>query len=321
MKTNVEEFVLAYEELKDHMKWKVTDKQILMMIASIYVLNQKPLQIERLLNLSEKIKQQASLFSPLRSYSRFTTAAVLDVNFDHPEEKIQELNDVYELFRKVKFSSGTFTYIAATILLTSGGNETSETIQKAKVIYDGMKKEHSFLTSSSDYPLATLLAIESQPDIISRIEVFYEELSRNGLRKGNDLQFLSHILALGKGIDNKVLMNRAIDIIDSFKHTPLKMKSMYYPIMGMLALLPAKEFSVDSIVSIYEELNKQKEFKWHKDMNFMVSASMFVNEKMGNNQLAEASLSTIVEAVLQAQQAVMIATIAAVSASSANSGN
>jgi hypothetical protein len=321
MNNNVEQFVQAYEELKHHMKWKVSDKQILMMIATIYVLNQKPLRIESLLDLSEKIKQNASMFSPLRSYSRFTTAAMLEVNFDQPENKIQELNDLYDLFREVKFSRGTFTYIAATILLTSGVSEKREIIQKAKTIYNGMEKEHSFLTSSSDYPLATLLAIEYQPDIINRIEGFYEELSRNGFRKGNDLQFLSHILALGKSEDHKVLVSRAIDVIDSFKNTQLKVKSMYYPIMGMLALLPAKEYSVDPIISMYEKLNEQKEFKWYKDMNLMVSASMFVNERIGNNQLAEASLSTILEALLQAQQAVMIASIAAVSASSSNSGN
>ncbi|WP_096272835.1 DUF4003 family protein [Paucisalibacillus globulus] len=321
MKNNIEQYVQAYQDLQHHMKWKVTDKRILMTIASIYVLNQKPLQVERLLDLSDTIKQKASLFSSLRSNTRFTTAAMLDVKFENPEANIQKLMDIYDLFREVKFGSGTFTYIAASILLASDAEEPMETVNKAKVIYDGMKKEHAFLTSSNDYPLATLLAIEDQPDIIYHIERFYEELAKNGFRKGNDLQFLSHILALGTDVETNVLINRAMYIKDSFQHTPFKVKSLYYPIIGMLALLPQNEYSIDQIVSMYEELIQQKEFKWQKDMNVMIAASIFVNEKIGNSQLAEASLSTILEAILQAQQAVMIATIAAATASSSNNGN
>ncbi|WP_042143984.1 DUF4003 family protein [Paucisalibacillus sp. EB02] len=321
MKNNVEQYIQAYKELHHHMKWKVSDKRILMMIASIYVLNQKTLHVEQLLDLSDKIKQKASLFSSLRSNSRFTTAAMLDVKFENPEEKIQELLDLYDLFREVKFGSGAFTYIAASILLTSEAENARETVSKAKAIYDGMKKEHAFLTSSNDYPLATLLAIENQPGIINHIERFYEDLSRNGFRKGNDLQFLSHILALGNDEGNNVLINRAIYIKDSFQNTPFKVKSMYYPIIGMLSLLPHDEYSVDQIVSMYEVLKQQKDFKWQKDMNVIIAACILVNEKIGNTQLAEASLSTILEAILQAQQAVMIATMAAASASSSNSGN
>jgi hypothetical protein len=321
MKSNIEQYVQAYQDLQHHMKWKVTDKRILMTIASIYVLNQKPLQVERLLDLSDKIKQKASLFSSLRSNSRFTTAAMLDVKFGNPEEKIQELLDTYDLFREVKFGSGTFTYIAAGILMASESENAKETVNKAKAIYDGMKKEHAFLTSSNDYPLATLLAIEDQPDIIDHIERFYEELSKNGFRKGNDLQFLSHILALSNDVERNVLINRAMHIKDSFQQTPFKVKSMYYPIIGMLALLPQNEYSIDQIVSMYEELKQQKDFKWQKDMNVMASASIFVHDKIENTQLAEASLSTILEAILQAQQAVMIATIVAASTTTTDGGN
>lgn len=322
MNMKLDNYIQTFELLKRNLKWKVSDKRILMTISSIYVLNGKTLDVNRFLQLADAIQSRASLFSPLRSYSRFTTAAMLDVKFENPEDKIEELFQLYDLFREEKFSSGVFTYIAATILLTNEQKNSKATIQLAKEIYDGMKKEHSFLTTSSDYPLATLLALESRSNIISHIESFYDGLAKHGFRKGNDLQFLSHILALEKDASKNVLINRVIQVMDSFVTSGIRAKPMYYPFIGMLALLPQEEYKVAPVLSLYEELNNQKDFKWYKEMNLMMAASFFVNEKTEQKGLAETSLSTILEAILQAQQAVMIATVAATAAaSSSSSGN
>ncbi|MEN2767229.1 DUF4003 family protein [Ornithinibacillus xuwenensis] len=318
MNTKMDNYMNYYEELKQQLKWKVSDKRILMTISSIYVLHEKELRMNRFLDLAETIKRNASLFSSMRSYARFTTAAIFDVNFEEPDEKIQQLFDLYDRFREKKLSSGTYTYIAASILIINNTTNPEQKIERMKEIYDGMKKEHLFLTSSEDYPLATLLALEETPNIIQHIEGFYEDLSKSGFRKGNDLQFLSHILALGKDVSKNILISRAQYVMDSFNHAGIKPKTSYYPVIGMLALLPQEEFDMQHIKAMYTFLNEQKDFKWQKDMNVMMATSFFVHDKLDHKGLAETSLSTILEAILQAQQAVMIATIAASTAASNN---
>ncbi|MEN2465391.1 DUF4003 family protein [Ornithinibacillus sp. JPR2-1] len=299
----------TFDLLKRHMKWKVSDKRILMTISSIYVLNQETLDVDRFLQLADAIKKNAGLFSSIRSHPRFTTAAMLDVKLERPEDKVDQLHVLYDLFRKARFGSSVFTYIAATIL-------------HAKEIYDDMKREHAFLTTSSDYPMATLLALENRTGIIQHIEDFYNKLPKHGFRKGNDLQFLSHILALDTEAPKHVLINRVIHVMNSFVQARIKATQMYYPIIGMLAILPPEEYDIRPILSLYEELNSEKEFKWYKDINLILAASFFMNEKIDRNGLAETSLSTILEAILQAQQAVMIATVTATTATSSNnSGN
>src|SRR5699024_11354921 len=111
------------------------------------------------------------------------------------------------------------------------------TLFRSKMIYDDMKKEHPFLTGQSDYPLAVLLAYENQDDMRERMEYFYDRLNEYQFNKGNNLQFLSHILSLAHTENDNELINRVIQIYDDFKRVGLKQKSSYYPIMGMLALL------------------------------------------------------------------------------------
>ena len=200
MRVKLNNFIQIYKQLKDSLKWKISDNKILMTISSMYITNEKVFNLNTFLDLAEEIKSQSGFFSPLRSHLRFTTAAMLDVKFANPTGKIPELFDVYDAFRKSKFASGIYTYISAYILLANEQKDKDRIITRTKEIYDGMSREHMFLTSSNDYPLATLLALDNRPDVINHIESFYEELSKNGFRKGNDLQFLSHILALGKDL-------------------------------------------------------------------------------------------------------------------------
>ncbi|WP_163969445.1 DUF4003 family protein [Oceanobacillus halotolerans] len=316
-------YTKTYQVLKDGLKWKVMEKQVLMSIASIYTMHQKQLDVGKLIAIADKLKQKASLFSAMRSHSRFTTAAFLDVHFDQPEEAVDSLFDIYHAFKQVKFKSGTYTYIAASIVLTNKQvKDPSNIIEKAKTIYDGMKQEHGFLTSTNDYPLAVLLAYEDRDDLMEHIERFYERLSQDQFKKGNELQFLSHILSLSQDESHDTLVNRSISMYEEFKKAGIKPKSMYYPVFGMLSLLPPDTVDMQKIHSMYQELNKQKDLKWQKDMNVMMAVCLYVQDQMDHTGLAEASIYTTLETMMQAQQAVMIATVAgATAAASSSSGS
>ncbi|WP_099159335.1 DUF4003 family protein [Virgibacillus ndiopensis] len=314
-------YIRVYEELKQNLKWKVSDKSILMMIASQYVINNKELQIERLLDLADKIKNRAGMFSSMRSYPRFTTAAMFDVNFENPDDQIKALFDLYDQLKKAGFKSGTFTYLAATVIITNKSQEANnaEIISRAKEIYDWMKKEHMFLTSNDDYPLAILLAYEDGTieELIERMERFYNRLHQHDFAKGNELQFLSHILSLGHSQEESSLVNQSVHVYDAFTKASIKPKKLYYPVIGMLALLPYEEFNMKIISQLYDELNN--EIKWQKDMNLIMAVNFFTSEKLNHSSLAETSMYTTMETIMQAQQAAMMAAVAASTAAAASS--
>lgn len=311
-RNKLNDYLKTFAELQRHLKWKVFDKRILMTIASIYVMKQKEFHIPRFLDIADEIKRKSSPTSAIRSYPRFTAAAVLDVNFVDAKKQIPRLFDLYQKFRDEKFNHSTYTYIAALIVLTNKNKQQpAETIVRhTKDIYDAMKKEHFFLTGPNDYPLATLLAMEEHSDIISQMELYYEELNKNGFYKGNDLQFLSHILSFNRETEANDTVSRCLEIMDTFRHYGIKPKDTFYPLIGMLVLLPKKDFHMDAIISIYEALNQQ--IKWQKEMNFIIAVSLYLSAKLKNDAIAEAGIYTILETLLQAHQAVMFSTIVAV---------
>ena len=318
-------YIEIHKQLRDILKWKVPDNRVNMMIASLYVVNQRDFHAGNFLDIVAAIKKQAGMFSVLRSYQGFTTASMLDVNFEQPIHQIEQLLDLYNQFVKAKFQRGSFTYIAASVLLTNEQSATDNTavINKAMKLYQRMKKEHAFLTNKGDYPLVTLLAQADEPvdDLIARTELFYDRLNQEGFRKGNDLQFLSHVLSLNNQENVNTLVSQAIQMHDTFASYKIKTKSLYYPVMGMLTLLPPGEVNMTAITDIYEQLNKEKHFKWQKDMNLIMAINFYVSGRLNNSKLSETSIYTTMETIIQAQQAVMYATIASTTAAAASSNN
>lgn len=306
-----------YKILKKELRWKVTDNKIILTIANFYAMNDKPFHLERFFKIADEIKSQASLFSSMRSYSRFTTAAMLDINFDDPLKKVPELYHYYSKLREHKFPSGVYTYLAASILLTNEERiQPSRVIPRAKEIYDEMKKEHIFLTGHEDYPLALLIACEEKHGMVEKIEQLYEDLNNNGLSKGNNLQFLSHILALNSDETPQKLVERSTYISDTLRQHQIRPKATYYPIIGLLAYLPNEQFDMETILKVYQSLNE--EIRWQKEMNFITAVSLYVHDKIEKTGVTETSISTTLEAILQAQQAVIISTVAASAAASSN---
>jgi hypothetical protein len=317
LQKKVDQYKDIYAQLKGELKWKVADQRTLMMVASMYVVNGRSFSLKRFLDLSDYIKGQVGLFSTLRSYQRFTTAAMLDIHFEQPKETFHEFIHLYEEMVNGGFGRGTFTYIAALVMLsnTPHGSDRQESIKKSLTIYNGMKAEHLFLTSSSDYPLAVLLAkVEGRVDeLMKHIEWFYEKLNANGFRKGNDLQFLSHILSLDHETEADLLVERCVRLFDSFKQSGIKPKAMHYPMLGLLALMDDGVNEIETIRQIVNQLNSEKLFKWHKDMNFIMAVHLFMSDKTEDSSLLETGIYTTLEALIQAQQAAMIAVVAGTS--------
>ena len=55
-----------------------------------------------------------------------------------------------------------------------------------------------------------------------RVERLYQKLAKAGLRKGNDLQFLSHILSLKKDVREEMLVATCTNIWNLLKQEKVK---------------------------------------------------------------------------------------------------
>ncbi|WP_070119590.1 DUF4003 family protein [Bacillus marinisedimentorum] len=326
LQAKVDSYKRLYGELKKQLKWKVSDPRALMLVASMYIINGKPFEMERFIALSDAIKKKAGMFSTLNSYQRFTAAAMLDVRFEKPEEKIEDLLSLYRHLTDGGFSRGAFTYLSALVMLSSepDGEGYHQKIERSLTIYKGMRSRHFFLTSSSDYPLAVLLTERSEPveEIMEHIEFFYGNLNDQGFRKGNDLQFLSHILSIDQQADTRVLIERSKQVFDALHDAGIRPKPAYYPAIGLLSLLEDRTNTILTVREIADQLLDDKLFRWHKDMNFMMGVNILLSEKLEDKGVLETGIYTTIEAVIQAQQAALIAAVAGASAaSSSNSGS
>lgn len=313
-----------FETLKKELRWKISNNQLLMAIAATYLTGDKSFDSKRFLFIADEIKKQSKPLSIWRSQSRFPIAALMDIHFDDAADRIPQLFHLYDQIVAAKFHRGAFTCIAAATLLVQGKNSQEEAeavIARAKEVYQGMKQEHRFLTSSEDYPIAIALACQNRDDIMEEAAHQYDDLYRRGFRKGNDLQFLSHILALGSPYSAQPLTSNAATALDAMKDSGLKPKPSYYPFIGMLALLPDIQNHVHMVQVLYDKLKTQKHFKWQKDMNIMLATVLVVKEQLEDDTMVDTSLFTIIESILQAQQAALTAAAVSAAAAQNNSGS
>ncbi|PGZ06858.1 hypothetical protein COE30_20095 [Bacillus cereus] len=322
LEQKLEQYTHTYAQLKGELKWKTSDSRTGMMIAAMYTGSDKLFDRGRFLEISSYIKNQVGMFSYLKSYHRFVVAATLDIHFTDYKKAFRNFLDLYEQLVTGGFSRSIFTYLAATVLLTEENEQHGTHIQRSMQVYKRMKK---VLTGTNDYPLAVLLAGQSEnvETLMDRVERLYQKLATAGLRKGNDLQFLSHILSLKKDVREEMLVAKCTNIWNLLKQEKVKVKQMHYPAIGLLALLEDGEKEIHSIKALIEKLQGEKLFRWHTDTNILIAIQLFVSQKGEESNANNTGLQTMIEVLIQAQQAAMIATIAASSAatSSASSGS
>lgn len=315
-------FKEIYAELYTELKWKC-DKRSLMLIAAMYVTNSKEFQLHRFLELADYIKNEVGLFSHLRTAHRFTVAATLETTTDTPKEHFAHFSTIYQKLIDNGYSRAVYSYIAAGTLLKIEPHKVEEYGQKTVDLYKGMREHHPFLTNSGDYPLASILATldKNKEDILLHVEEHYHALKQKGFTIGNDLQFLSHILALNEEQKHDESAQKCVEVKTLLEKAKFKSKKMYYPYIGMLSYLEQVESEMNHLVAIYEDLNNDRQFKWNKDINFMLSVLFLMSDKTLLTEAATTGLNTTIEVLLQAQQAAMTASMtAAVTANNANNG-
>ncbi|EOC99239.1 conserved protein YeaA [Caldisalinibacter kiritimatiensis] len=242
--------------------------------------------------------------------------------YENPKEKVDKLIEYQNKMTNEGLKSGTYSSISALALMSNNENlkDIQQKIRKAKDIYKEMKSNHFFLTSQSDYPLAILLSKYDKPtsEIIEEIEYYYTELSDGPFKKGNTLQLLSHIMMLSDTENKNFMVKRCNEIYDKLKTQGIKIKRMHYPAIGMMAIIDSElDKEIEFIKNIADIINKQKRFKWTKDLNLLIAMLLVITDSINEvNQdinVIETGLNTSIESLIQAQNAALIASITSTS--------
>lgn len=318
----VKELVCYYEALRKKYKWRA-DNGALMMIASQYVGSSHAFAMDKFIELVEFIKQESSAFSYIQSTLRYTLAGLLLNQPADPKESFKEIQHCYDLLIGAGFQRSPHSYIAAYALFMERNDEEDFAVQvkRAKEMYNGMKKQHFFLTSHEDYPLAVLLA-EAEGEnsqLLEDMTYYYDELHLV-LWKGNNRQFLSQILTYGKRENREFLIQNTLTWMDDLKVQGFKLRGLHLPIVGVLSLISTPSALLPKIKTFYEELISISKFRWYKDHCFMIAVKMVIQDEINENWLLDTGLATTVESIRQAQKAAVIATMSAATVTSSAQG-
>lgn len=279
--------------------------------------------VEELKEMKKLLKSRVGVFSDFRSASELPIVAILATDSD-PKERLERAIAFYDVMRKQFFSS---EFLAVAAMMLSGVVETDrfgEVAERSKRIYNLMKKEHPFLTSSEDCVFAAMLALSDKSDeaVIREVEECYESL-KDKFHDRNALQSLSHVLALA-GDEFSTASGKCRDTVrlfDTLKEKKYKYGTGYgLSTLGVLATLPCgvEEVTRD-LIDAAEFLKTQKGygfFGFDKQQRLQHAAMIVTAEHIGISDTMSGATVSSTLSTIAAQQAVICAvTCAAISVS------
>lgn len=244
-------FARNLEMMKQSFKWEAS--QLYPLCANIYTSNGITLDPKRIKTSKEIIKDNTSFFSNFRSTTTTIPLATLLSIEENPTAVFSEVKNVYNMLKEVFTSSSYLTLVAYLIVKLSSPEQYESITNQAREIFDMIKKEHFFLTSSEDCLIAVQFALNSKENlnIIKKSEEYFEMLKPE-ISHGNTVQAISNILALSSN-ENKALTDRTLSIITALRSHGYKLSSGVD--MSIFGALASTDTSIEQIVNDILEVN------------------------------------------------------------------
>ncbi|NDI33800.1 DUF4003 family protein [Chengkuizengella sediminis] len=326
LKTKVDEMLELYLTMEKDFRWE--NNLSLHFAALTYTQKNNKYVKSSIKSTSEYIKNQTRLFSSFRG-NMFMISMLLCSEFDDPEAQFLKLLSYEKWFKEAGFKNSEYMPITCyALLLTCEENMLQERIRKSFEVFTEMKKNNPWITSGDDYPLCVMLANSdsSVETSIQNIVEVYRALNRQGFRKGNGLQLLSHILSFSDE-NIQIKSERCKSIFDQLRKNKLKIDSQYYAALGLITLLDDDQHEVVSnLIEVTNYLKGLKKYKWlGRGMNVLLASvivsKQYIENKKEQNKLIDTTLSISIEALIAAQTAAAVSAIVAtsVAASTINS--
>ncbi|MGN0324073.1 MAG: DUF4003 family protein [Oliverpabstia sp.] len=281
-----------------------------------------PARLEYCKNL---LKAQTGVFSNFRSTAKLAMISMLAVDKE-PEEKLRKALGVYDELKGYFWGSQYLPVASMIIANMVEPVRYQEVTARTRHIYDLMKSEHPFLTSSEDSVFAAMLALSSLTDeqIVEETEKCYR-LIKPEFFSGNAVQSLSHVLALGEGrAEDKC--RATIELFCNLKARGYKYGTDYeLATLGILALLPTDSDTImTDIMEVDDFLSTQKGYGFFgigRKQRIMHAGMIVASDYTGQSDAMHTAAIGGTISLIAAQQAAMCAAIAASSAAAASAGS
>ncbi len=315
-----ENFIRNRDIIKQGFAWE--NGYIYPICSAIFTDKRKTADAERMKECRDILKSKNSVFSDFRGISMMAMMAMMAVS-DDPAAKLDRTMRVYAAL-KSHFWSSQFLPVASMIIADAVEEEKyAEVADRTRKIYDLMKSEHPFLTSSEDSVFAAMLALSDLSDqqIVRETENCYKILKEEFF-SANAVQSLSHVLALSEG-SAESKCRATISLFNDLKENKHKYGSDYtLATLGVAAMLPAdRKYVMNEIIEVDDFLSKQKGYGFFgldSKQRIMHAAMIVVSDYIGQNDLMNGAVIGSTVSLVAAQQAAMCAAIAASNAANAS---
>ncbi len=328
MRATLEQLCNSFIANRDSIKATFKRENDLIVAASSTIfMNRGILAVsEKLEHCKKLLKQYTGVFSNFRGNVEIPMIAQLAIA-DIPEEKMKKTLKFYEILKQ-KFFGSEYLVLAAAVLADMVSEEQAVCMaEKARSIYNKMKQDHPFLTSSEDSVYAVLMAVSEKEDevLMEEMEVAYKKL-KESFSSSNEVQALAHVLSIAEG-STEEKCSKVVALYDALRDADVKYGKYHeLVVLASLALLPVEQsVLVEDIKAVDAFLAEQKGYGFFgmDKKTRLMHAAMIVSSDYAKNDNTEIAAMTGTLAAVATQQAAMCAVIAASAAASsaAASGN
>ncbi len=313
-----------YGILKKNFKWEYS---MMLRLAAIICANAGiKADVEAIKKAKGIIKKNTGVFSSFKDISFFILSTLFSLE-KNQEEMFLKTKNIYEEMRKTGFRASPYLTLAAfSVAKQKPEQDVGAVISRAKEFYDAMKREHRFLTAADDYGYAAMLAATDLniASTINEMEMCYELLKKN-FGVGNELQSLTHVLAMGEEPAQEKC-DRVLEVFESLNNKDCKI-SKYHNLanLGILVLVSEDvEKLTDEIAEVNKYLLGKKGFgRWSisKQDRTLFSSVLVVEEylKESKKDSLTMTLANGITNLIIAQQTAMIIAVSSASAAAAAS--
>ena len=314
----VERYLEIFEGLRRSKRWS-TDTNILRFAALTLAAADVADAGTDVEATAKALADEGGSFSPLASSIRHAVAAILIRRGLDPVATVRHTKETLAAFKEFKLRRGGAQPLLAALLLVldaGGGTPSRETIARLKAIIDRWEEDHRFLTGVDDYPMAAMHATSdvSVEELGLVVEQIYRLLREAKFSAGNQLQMVSHLLVFSQGGPREAA--------GRFEHMAKELKSKgqrvwqgQYDEVALLVLSGGGIDEVSTRVVEYRDRLRAVKPRPQKDVAFSIAAGVVLAEEAEKMESLEDAATTAnlraVQAIIEAQQAAMIACIAA----------
>lgn len=325
MDTLLNLFLENDRELKKAFRWEqnIVKKNAAFQMA----VNNQRVDIRQIKEMIDYMKENTSSFSYFR-HCLFPLATLM-IAQKNGHQLFDLTVQYYENLKEEEFNRSPFLpYVAFFLASEVQPTEAGKTIEKAAQIYKVMKEKNFWLTSDDDYMLAVLLAHSdiNPTHAANEMTECYRYLNERGIRKGNALQTMSHILVLSKEPVYKKC-DRLLEYQQLLHEEKIKLDSYSRSLLAVLSIVESNvQATVNKIAKTDSTLASTKGFgNWSlgRGGRNMFSIALTLSEDMPKVTIdtLQATVQNSIQSLLLAQQAVMMAGIVAATTSTSASSD